>query len=131
TSEEAARELEVDGVIKVIAQAETTDETLKTAQQLFPDIILLDLHMPGLMNIYELLKRLTAIRRVKVIIYPSHGKASEVQDLLDGGACGYILKSDPAALIRMAMMMVTRGSRSVISPSLPRHLTRLSPQERA
>ncbi len=31
----------------------------------------------------------------------------------------------------MAILMVSRGSRSVISPSLPRHLTRLSPQERS
>lgn len=131
TRAQAIEDLQVDGVIKVIAETETTDDTLKVASQLFPDIVLLDIHMPGLMSTPELLKRLQQIRRVKVIMYAGEAKASEVQDLLDAGACAYILKTDPAALVRMSMLMVSRGSRGVVSPSLPRHLTRLSPQERA
>jgi two-component system, NarL family, nitrate/nitrite response regulator NarL len=131
TREQAVQELQVDGVIKVIAQAETFDETLKTAQQLLPDILLLDLHMPGLTNVYELLKRVSSLRNVKVIMYAGEANAAEVQDLLDAGAYAYVLKTDPPALVRMTMLMVSRGSRGVISPSLPRHLTRLSPQERS
>jgi DNA-binding NarL/FixJ family response regulator len=131
TREQAVQELQVDGVIKVIAQAETFDETLKTAQQLLPDILLLDLHMPGLTNVYELLKRVSSLRNVKVIMYAGEANAAEVQDLLDAGAYAYVLKTDPPALVRMTMLMVSRGSRGVISPSLPRHLTRLTPQERS
>lgn len=53
-----------------------------------------------------------------------------MQDLLDAGAVGYVLKTDAPALIRMALLMVMRGSKGVVSPSLPRHITRLSPDER-
>jgi DNA-binding NarL/FixJ family response regulator len=131
TREQAVEDLQVDGVIKVVGQAETTDQAVKTATQLFPDIVLLDLHMPGLLNVYEVLKRLTSVRNVKVIVYAGEANAAEVQDLLDAGAYAYVLKTDPPALVRMTMLMVSRGSRGVISPSLPRHLTRLTPQERA
>ncbi len=91
TREEALKNLQAGGVINVIAQAETSDEAWKTAEKLLPDIVLLDLHLPGLLNTFDLLKRLSALRRVKVIIFASQGKAAEVQDLLDAGACGYIL----------------------------------------
>jgi two-component system nitrate/nitrite response regulator NarL len=131
TREQAISELTTPGVIQVIAEAETSDEAWKTAQKLLPDVILLDLHLPGLMTVADLLKRLVSLPRAKVIAYASASKASEVQDLLDAGAVAYVLKSDAPALIRMAMLMVTRGSRGIVSPSLPRHLTRLTPNERS
>jgi two-component system nitrate/nitrite response regulator NarL len=129
--EQAIRELSTPGVIQIIAQAETSDEAWKTAQKLLPDMVLLDLHLPGLLNTYDLLKRLISLPRNQVVIFASDSKASEVQDLLDAGAAAYVLKTDPPALIRMAMLMVSRGSRGIVSPSLPRHLTKLTPNERA
>lgn len=131
TRQEAVKELALDGVVEVVAQAETSDEAYKTAQLQLPDVVLLDLHLPGLVQIPDLIKRLVGLKNCKVIMFASEGKAAEVQDLLDCGAVGYVLKTDQAALIRMAIIMATRGSKAVISPSLPRHITHLSNQERA
>lgn len=129
--EDTAAQLNSGEIVKVIAQSETSDETLKIAQQLLPDMVLLDTHMPGLLSTLELVKRLTALRRVKVIMFGSEGKAAEVQDLLEAGAAGYILKTDAVALMRMSILMVSRGAKGIVSPSLPRHLTSLSDIERA
>jgi two-component system nitrate/nitrite response regulator NarL len=131
TRQEIVRELSTGGVIDVVGEAETSDQALKVARELLPDVILLDLHLPGLIGTMDLIKRLTALRNVRVVMFASQGKASDVQDLLDAGAVGYILKTDPPALIRMALLMVIRGSKGVVSPSLPRHITRLSPDERS
>src|SRR5262249_532045 len=95
-----------------------------------PDIVLLDLHLPGLLATPDLIKRMVALRNVKVVMFASQGKAADVQELLDCGAAGYVLKTDPAALLRMAILMVQKGAKNVISPSLPRHITHLSEQER-
>ena len=131
TRQEIVRELSTGGVIDVVGEAETSDQALKVARELLPDVILLDLHLPGLIGTMDLIKRLTALRNVRVVMFASQGKASDVQDLLDAGAVGYILKTDPPALIRMALLMVIRGSKGVVSPSLPRHITRLSQEERS
>ncbi len=131
TRQEIVRELSTGGVIDVVGEAETSDQALKVARELLPDVILLDLHLPGLIGTIDLIKRLTALRNVRVVMFASQGKASDVQDLLDAGAVGYILKTDPPALIRMALLMVIRGSKGVVSPSLPRHITRLSAEERS
>ncbi len=131
TRQEIVRELSTGGVIEVVGESETSDMALKAAKELLPDVILLDLHLPGLIGTVDLIKRMTALRNVRVVMFASQGKPSEVQDLLDAGAVGYVLKTDPPALIRMALLMVMRGSKGVVSPSLPRHITRLSQDERS
>ncbi|MFN8553369.1 MAG: response regulator transcription factor [Candidatus Obscuribacterales bacterium] len=130
TRQEIVRELSTGGVIEIVGEAETSDQALKAAKDLLPDVVLLDLHLPGLIGTIDLIKRLTALRNVRVVMFASQGKPSDVQDLLDAGAVGYVLKTDPPALIRMALLMVMRGSKGVVSPSLPRHITRLSQDER-
>src|SRR5262249_53766464 len=84
----------------VIGEAESSDEAFKKAQQLLPDMVLLDLHLPGLITTPDLIKRLINLKNVRVIAFASEGKASQVQDLLDCGAAAYVLKTDPPALIR-------------------------------
>lgn len=117
-------------LFKVVAESETSHDAWKTASQILPDIVLLDLHLPGLYSTFDLLKRFGQLKRTKVVVFAGLCKASEVQDLLEAGASGYVLKTDAPALIKMALLMVSKGSKSVISPSLPRHLTRLTAQER-
>jgi DNA-binding NarL/FixJ family response regulator len=130
TREAAVKELDAPGVVQVVGEAETSDEALKMASKLLPDIVLLDLHLPGLMSTNDLIKRLVALKNCHVVIYASEGKASEVQDLFDLGASAYVLKTDPWALIRMSLVMVSKGSSNIISPALPRNLTRMTVQER-
>lgn len=130
TRAEVGEKLAQGGLIKVVAEAETSHEAWVTAAKILPDIVLLDLHLPGLYNTVELLKRFSQLKRTKVVIFAGQSKAAEVQDLLAAGASGYILKEDAPALVKMALLMVSKGSKSVISPSLPRHLTRLTAQER-
>jgi DNA-binding NarL/FixJ family response regulator len=120
-----------EGLIQIIGEAETSDQALKMSEQLHPDIVLLDLHLPGLIPSIDLVKRLTALRNVKVIAFASETKAADVQDVLGAGAAGYVLKNDPPALLRMSLLMVSRGSKNILSPSLPRNVARLSNQERS
>jgi DNA-binding NarL/FixJ family response regulator len=93
-------------------------------------MVLLDLHMPGLMQTTNLITKLVGLKNVHVIIYASQAKAAEVQDLFDLGASAYVVKTDPWPLIKMSILMVSRGSSGIISPALPKNLTRMTPQER-
>lgn len=128
--EKAVQDLSSGDLIEIIGESETSDEAYKMAQKLLPDIVLLDLHLPGLLSTPDLLKKLVALKNVRVVVFASQSKASEVQDFLDAGAAAYVLKDDPAALLRMSILMVHRGSQGIVSPSLPSNLLRLSQQER-
>ena len=118
------------GLIKIVGEAATSDEAWRLAKELIPDMVLLDLHLPGFIQTHDLIKRLVSLRNGKVVVFASQSKAAEVQGLLDSGASGYVMKDDPPALLRMAIVMVQKGSRNVLTPNLPRHITHLSQDER-
>lgn len=128
--EKAVSDLASGDLIEIIGEAETSDEAFKMAQKLLPDVILLDLHLPGLLSTRDLMKKLVALKNVRIVMFASQSKASEVQDYLDAGASAYIMKEDPPALLRMSILMVHRGSEGIVSPALPKNLLRLSSQER-
>jgi DNA-binding NarL/FixJ family response regulator len=130
TRAKIVQELSSGGLLRIVGEAQTSDEALKISRELLPDVVLLDVYLPGLIGPIDLVKRLSALRNVKVVMFGTLNKPAEVQDLLDAGAVGYILKTDTSALIRMALLMVSRGSKGVVSPALPRHVTRLLPDER-
>ncbi len=127
---EIIKHLSVGNLLEVVGEAETSDQALRLSEKLLPDIVLLDLHLPGLIQSLDLIKRLVALRNVKVAIFASPSRAEQVQDLFAAGAASYTLKEDAPALIRMTLLMVARGSRNLISPSLPRHLLTLNQSER-
>ena len=128
--QKAAADLSAGDLIEIIAEAETSDEAYKLSKSLLPHVVLLDLHLPGLITTPDLVKKLAALTNVRVVMFASQSKASEVQDYLDYGAAAYVLKDDPPALLRMSILMVSRGSQGIVSPMLPKNLLRLSAQER-
>lgn len=128
--QKAVQVLSEGGLIEIIGEAETSDEAFKMANQLLPDIVLLDLHLPGLLSVKDLVRKLVGLKNVRVVMFASQSKASEVQDYLDAGAASYMLKDDNPVLLRMSILMVQRGNQGVISPALPKNLLRLSLQER-
>ncbi len=130
TRQAIIKELDSGELIRIVGEAQTSDEAWKICRELLPDVVLLDLYLPGLIGPLDLIKRLTALRNVKVVMFASQAPAAEVQDLLDAGALGYVLKTDPPTLVRMALLLVTRGSKNVLSPALPKFVTRLSADER-
>lgn len=128
--QKAVEDLSSGDLIEIIAEAETSDEAYKLAKSLLPDVVLLDLHLPGLISTPDLVKRMAGLTNVRIVMFASQSKASEVQDYLDAGAAAYVLKDDPPALLRMSILMVYRGSQGIVSPLLPKNLLRLSLQER-
>jgi DNA-binding NarL/FixJ family response regulator len=130
TRAEIISQLTEGGLIQVVGEAETSDQAWRLSEKLLPDIVLLDLHLPGLIPSIDLVKRLTALRNVKVIAFAGQSRGADVQDFLSAGAAAYIAKGDSPELVKMSLLMVSRGTRNVLSPSLPRQLTKLSGQER-
>ncbi len=69
-------ELAQGELIKIVGEAATSDEAWKAAKELLPDMVLLDLHLPGFIQTHDLIKRLVSLRNGKVLIFASQGKAA-------------------------------------------------------
>jgi DNA-binding NarL/FixJ family response regulator len=101
--------LEREPDISVIG--ETTDgiEALELAELLVPDILLLDVEMPGMTGI-EVAKQLKAQdSNVRILALSSYDQREYIQAMLQNGASGYLVKDEAPDLLVEAVLGVSRG----------------------
>lgn len=109
--------LELDGDIKVIAEAENGQECLDRLSTVRPDVLLLDINMP-VMNGLEVLAALKERRiRVKVLVLTVHNEVEYLMKAVDIGVDGYVLKDSESAELKKAIFAVASGQ-NYIQPSL-------------
>ena len=104
------RVLNFEDDLEVVGEAEDGQEALARTLMLKPDILLLDINMPGLTGL-DVAKQLKQARsRVKIIALTIHDSDNYVLELLKNGALGYLLKDvEPNVLIK-AIHMVNEGN---------------------
>jgi len=95
--------------LEVVEEAESGDETLTLASTLELDVILLDISMPGLGGI-EVTRRLKEISpQTCVLILTVHEDESLLQEAIQAGASGYIVKRAAESELIDAIRAVHRG----------------------
>lgn len=95
--------------INVIGEATTGDQVLGLCQTLQPDIVLLDLQMPGPppgRTVADLRAHCPAVR---VLVLTAHDDDAYVQGLLAAGVAGYVLKDEVPETLLHAIRGVARG----------------------
>jgi two-component system response regulator NreC len=105
---------------QVIGEASDGHEAVKLAQQLHPDVAILDLGMPVLNGVdaaREIIK--TFGNEIKVILLTMYAEQSYVIAALSAGVHGYVLKSRAAANLIEAIHEVQRGN-TYLSPDISR-----------
>ena len=109
--------------IRVIGEAGLAADSILLAADLHPDIVLMDLSMPGMSGI-EATQRLTAAAPlVRVLVLTVMADDRYVMDALLAGASGYLLKDAPIEQIVEGIRAVAQGE-SMISPRIASHLIR-------
>jgi DNA-binding NarL/FixJ family response regulator len=104
----------VDG-IEVVATAANGEEALELAERARPDVVLMDLSMPGMDGAEATRKLLAAGNEAHVVVLTSLSARERILEALDAGAIGYLLKdAEPDELIR-GVRAAARGE-SPLSP---------------
>lgn len=101
--------------MQVTAEAGDGVRAVRLAQDLTPDIALVDVSMPGLDGVQATQMITAACPRVKVIALTRHDDGSFVRRLLEAGAAGYVLKQSASTELTRAIRAVAAGERYVDS----------------
>jgi len=107
--------------LRVVGEAARGDEAVRVVLELRPDVVLMDMRMPGMNGIEATRQILARAPATKVVIVSAHEDADYVREALAVGAAGYILKTAPARELVEGIRAVAVGS-LVLSPSLSRRL---------
>jgi two-component system response regulator NreC len=107
--------LEAEPDMEVIGEADNGRKVLKLAQELIPDVIIMDLSMPELNGIEATRQILSGAPEVKVVALSMHSDSLFVLNMIKAGASGYLLKD-------CALEELVKAIRTVVS-----HKTYLSP----
>jgi len=105
------------GDIAIAGEAHDASGALERARTLRPDVILLDLRMPGASGVQATRRLREQGVTAAVIILTSYGDQAYVRQALEAGADGYLLKSTPPEQLIAAIRSGARGRRA-LSPEL-------------
>jgi DNA-binding NarL/FixJ family response regulator len=105
--------LEVESDLQVVGEAQDGEEAVQLAEQLEPDVVLMDLNMPRTDGV-EATRRIT---RSRVLVVTTFDDDARLAGALRAGACGFLLKSAPAEELVAAVRAVAEG-KGALSPEL-------------
>ncbi|PWB52834.1 MAG: DNA-binding response regulator [Anaerolineales bacterium] len=128
----ASSYLEAQPDITVIAQAGTGGEAVKLAQELVPDVVLMDLVMPGMDGIEATRKVKDISPRTQIIILTSFHQDEYIFPALQAGAISYLLKDVKASELAEAIRRAARGDATLhprIAARVIKTFRNLDPQE--
>lgn len=94
---------------EVVAEAANGEQALTLARQHRPDVIVLDVTMPGESGLRVAPRLRAAVPEARVLILSMHDHAEYVREGVRAGASGYLLKDSAAAELRLAVRAVHAG----------------------
>jgi DNA-binding NarL/FixJ family response regulator len=122
--------LQEEGDFEVVGEAGDVERALDAARVHTPDVILLDLNMPGRPSLPAIPELLQASRDGAVVVMTQHDDPEYARMALSGGASGFVLKEAAHSELVEAVRAAVAG-RTYLNPSLGARLAALKPADGA
>jgi DNA-binding NarL/FixJ family response regulator len=108
--------LEEEGVI-VAGEAGTGAEALRMVEELAPDVVVMDLNMPGMTGVEATRQIASVAPLARVLVLTISEQDGDVMDAILAGACGYLLKDSSIGELMQGIRAAAVGE-SLISPTI-------------
>lgn len=95
--------------VEVAAEASNAEQALELALQHRPDVVLLDLSLPGRSGLEALSDIRTRLPQARVVIMSMHDDIQHVRDALDRGAAGFVVKDAAPQELELALHAACSG----------------------
>lgn len=109
--------------VHVVAEASDGHEAVHVVATTQPDVVLMDITMPGLNGLEATRRLVQEFPTLRVLILSMHKNEEYVWQALRAGAVGYLLKDADRAELALALTAVTRGE-TYLSPPISTHVIR-------
>lgn len=113
--------LDVEDDLAVVGEAADGLEAVRLAAELAPDVVLMDIRMPGMDGLEATRRLLTGSTTVRVVVVTTFDHDEYVYEALRSGASGFLVKDAEPAELRHAVRVAARGD-ALLSPGVTRRL---------
>jgi DNA-binding NarL/FixJ family response regulator len=103
--------------VELVGTVENGEEALEAIERLEPEVVIMDVRLPGIDGISALRRIQQASPNVKSVIFSAYGDKRLLSDAIAAGARGYVMKGSPPEDLLRAVRTVTRG-KAFVDPSL-------------
>src|SRR5688572_2167417 len=110
--------LERESDFEVVGTSCNSDEALSLTERLRPDIVLLDLHLPGSRGPRSMIEEFARMPACKLIIFSAESRMAFIQSVLSMGVSAYLLKSERVSKVADTIRAVHRGGKAILSQEL-------------
>lgn len=115
--------------IKVVATSLDGDEGYALAQNLKPDVVLLDLHLPGSRGPRSMVELFSQLKDSKLVIFSAESRMAFIQTVLAMGVHAYLLKSERVAKVSETIRRVMAGEAGIVSEQVKGNWKKLTRSE--
>ncbi len=102
--------IEAEGDIEIIGEAKTGREAVQMANDLHPEVIVMDIAMPLLNGLQATRQILKAFPAMKVLILSAHSDPEYVEQVVKVGALGYLVKQSSGEIVTKAIRELHKGN---------------------
>lgn len=113
--------IEAEDDITVIGEAESGEGAIKLFQDLKPDIIVMDITMPGIGGLEAIDRIMAKDKNTKILVLSAHEDSVHPKRVLNAGAMGYLTKRSAAEELIKAIKSIHQGKR-YLEPSIAQQM---------
>ena len=103
--------LEMDADIKVVAEAESGEQSIQRYMEFKPTVVVMDITMPGIGGLEAIERILAKDSSAKILVLSAHEDSVHPKRVLNAGAMGYLTKRSAAEEMIKAIRMVASGKK--------------------
>lgn len=115
--------LDAEADLEIVGVAGSGAEAIAMSAALTPDVIMMDLRMPGIDGVTATERILGARKDAKVVVVTTYETDADILRAVEAGAAGYLLKDASRAELAEAVRAAARGE-TVLAPSVATRLIR-------
>nr|WP_269329452.1 response regulator transcription factor [Kineosporia babensis] len=117
--------LDVETDMTIVGEAGDGEEAVARATALRPDVVLMDLRMPGLDGVGATRRITAALPQTRVLVLTTYDTDDDIVHAVEAGATGYLLKDTPRPVLVDAVRSAARGETVLAPPVAARLVSRL------
>ncbi|MBA3855744.1 MAG: hypothetical protein C0507_02430 [Cyanobacteria bacterium PR.3.49] len=115
--------------IQIIGSSLDGDEGYALVEKLKPDVVLLDLHLPGSQGPRSMVEKFSQLNTAKLVIFSAESRMAFIQTVLAMGVQAYLLKSERVAKVSETIRRVMNGETGIVSEQVKGNWKKLTRSE--